>query len=152
MKIDLSPKRITPDALVIWSKPTPEVDIVMDMKNLTFRPGSVEQIIAHHVIDHFIENDSIEALNNWKECLAPLGKLYVVSDDFEYIARAFTGGDIDISTFNKHHAHPSQWDRKSLGDTLLDLGFHDENMRIWFSDIQGVMRREHYELIIEAIK
>lgn len=151
-KIDLSPVRITKDALVVWQEPGPEVDVVMDLKHLTFRPGSIEQIVAHHVLDGLFMDEALSAVKNWKDCLAPGGKLYCVTDDFEYIARAFIGGDIDIGVFNRNHSHASQWDRKLLGDTLISLGFPEPSVKIWFDEVPGVVGRKHYELLIEASK
>lgn len=152
MKIELSPVRTLPDTTVIWQEPGPEVDIVMDLKHLTFRPGSVEMIIAHHVLDRMFEDEALAALKNWHTVLQKGGKLFNITDDFEYVARAFVGGDIDIDIFNRHHAHAMQWDRKSLGDKTIATGFPEPGVRVWFGDVEGIFKRKHYELVIEATK
>ncbi len=152
VNIDLSPKRLTPDALVIWQAQTPETNLTMDLKALTLRPDSVDQIIAYHVMDQLFHDEAIEALRNWQTCLKKGGKLYLVTDDFEYIARAFVGGDIDIGIFNRNHSHASQWDRQSLGEAILSLNFPEPTTKIWFDHVPNVLQKNHYELIMETIK
>lgn len=141
-----------PDALTVWQEPGPDVDVVMDLKNLTFRPGSVKLIVAHHVLDRLFFDEAIAALKNWHSMLSKGGKLYVITDDFEYIARGFVGGDIDIGVFNRNHAHAMQWDRKLLGDTVISTGFPEPQVSIWFDGLKGVFERKHYELVISAMK
>lgn len=151
-KIELTPNKIVKDSVTIWQDPGPDVDVVMDLKALTFRPESVGQIATFHVLDRLFMDEAVAALKNWHSCLKKGGILYVVTDDFEYIARAFTGGDIDIDTFNRNHSHASQFDRQSLCNMIIDAGFAEANMRIWFDEVPGVFPRKHYELVIEATK
>jgi len=151
-KIELSPIRTIPDAVTVWQEPGPEVDLVMDLKALTFRPESVKLIVAHHVLERLFPDEADAALRNWHSCLAKGGKLYVINDDFEYVARAFIGGDIDIGIFNRNHAHATQWDRKLMGDTLISIGFPEPSVKVWFGDIGDFIKRKHYELLIEATK
>lgn len=150
--INLSPTRITDDALVVWQEAGPEVDVVMDLRALTFRPGSVDQIISYHVLDRMFFDDAVEAIKNWKDCLKKGGKLYIVTDDFEYIARAFVGGDINIDTFNRNHSHASQWDRQLLGNTVIAQGFPEPAVSLWYDNVPDVVDKKHFELIIEATK
>lgn len=139
--------------MTVWQDAGPEVDVVMDLKALTFRPGSVKMLVVHHVLDRLFEDEAIAALKNWFDCLEKGGKLYIVADDFEYIARAFVGGDIDIGIFNRNHGHASQWDRKSLGDAIIGTGFPEAHVKIWFGEgIPDLIDRRHYELVIEATK
>lgn len=140
------------DAVTVWQEPGPEVDIVMDLKALTFRPESVDLIVAHHVLDRLFEEEALAALKNWHACLKKGGRLIVITDDFEYIARGFVGGDIDLMTFNRNHAHAMQWDRKVLGDTVIATGFPEPQVKIWFEGIEGMFDRKHYELVIEGTK
>ena len=152
MKIQLSQERIAPEHLTVWNAHGPSVDMVMDLKHLTFRKDSIEQVCAFHVLDGLFPDEVKTAITNWRECLKPGGKLYIVVDDFEYIARAFVGGDISLEVFNEHHAHPTQFDRKALGDLLISSGFPEPGVKIWFDGVAGLFPKKHYELIIEATK
>ncbi len=150
MKIQLSPKRIVKDALVVWSEHGPEVDIVMDLKNLTFKPGSIQELYSFHVLDHLFPEEVSVALNNWKTRLEKGGRLFVVVDDFEYISRAFVGGDITIGLINDRYAHPTQFNRDSLFNGLVSAGFKNDSINIWFADVPGLFKKQHYELILEG--
>lgn len=150
--INISPTRFTKDAQTVWHEPGPDVDLVMDPRQLTFRPGSLDIIISNKVIDQMFLDEGIEALKNWRNCLKDGGRLYVLADNFEYIARAFVSGEISLEMFNRHHNHASQWDRNSLGEALIKHGFNQDNVKIWFEGIKDVVACKHYEVLIEAIK
>ncbi len=146
MKIQLSPKRIIKDAVTVWNEPGPEVDVVMDLRNLTFREGSVDMIYVFHVMDQMFKEDAVTSFKNWFKCLASNGLLHVLSDDFEYIARAFVGGDIDIDLFNDVHNHPMQCTQTGLVKLIRQGGFKDDN-----GSPEG-MPKKHYEFILSANK
>ena len=153
MKIELSPKKIVKDCLTIWNEPSPEVDLTMDLKKLSFKPGSVDEIFAFHVLDHLFPEEVVEAVKNWRSCLAVGGKLWLVVDDFEYVARAFTGGDISIDLFNSLYTHPTQFSRDNLVARLKDGGFKEDKVTIWFAEpVDDKFIRRHDELVLEATK
>lgn len=152
MKIQLSQTRIVKDHMTIWQDAGPGVDMTMDLKNLSFRPGSIDQICAFHVLDYMFPEEAIAALRNWYSCLKDGGMLYIVTDDFEYVTRAFIGGDIDIGVFNRNHSHATQFDRKSLGDLLIASGFPEPDISVWFADVPNLFPKQHYELVISAKK
>lgn len=152
MKIQLSQDRIAKDHLTVWQEAGPSVDLSMDLKALTFRPESIDEIVAYHVLDRMFPGEARQAITNWKNCLKKGGKLYILVDNFEYIARAFVGGDISIETFNENHSHASQYDQKLLGDMLIGLGFPEPGVKVWFDSIPDTVPRKHYELLIEATK
>lgn len=151
-KIDISPIRLTKDALVIWHEPTDEADMVADPRKLGFRPGSIDQIILNHTVDFLFADEAKQMLKSLRKQLKKGGKLYVLTDDFEYLTRAFVGGDISIELFNENHNHASQWDRESLGKVLIATGFLENDVKIWFESPQGILPRKHFELLIEATK
>ncbi len=152
MKISLSPERIVRDHLVVWQDQRPQVDLTMDLKALTFRADSLDQIVAVHVLDFMFPGEAIVALKNWYACLKPGGKLFVVVDDFEYIARAFVGGDISIEIFNNNHSHASQYDRQAMSDLLVSSGFPAANGKVWFEGIPDFLEKKNYELMLEFSK
>lgn len=150
MKIQLSNQKIIPDALVVWYEAGPEVDIVMDIKKLTFKPGSITELFTFHVLDHLFEKEVVPTLLNWKSCLAKDAFLYVLVDDFEYLTRAYVGGDINMKIFNQNFSHPTQFSRESLIDYLLAVGFTDseERMQVWFE--LPFYKKPPHELVISA--
>ena len=150
MKIQISPIKIIKDALVVWNQPGPEVDIVMDPKNITFRENSIEEIYTFHVLDKFFPQEVNPALANWRKCLINCGKLFVIVDNFEYLARLFVGGDITIDLFNEGFAHPTNFNKDSLTLFLYKAGFSEGSMRIWFEHPE--FKIEQYELVISAEK
>lgn len=152
VKIELTPRKIVPESVTVWQQAGPEVDMTMDLKALTFRPESVEQICAFHTLDHFFPEEVPVALKNWRECLAPGGVLFVVVDDFEYVSRAIVGGDIAVDLFNREHNNPTQFTQVSLADALMAAGFAEQNLIAWYQDVPNLFKKKHYELIIAAKK
>ena len=100
MIIELSPKKIVPGSFTCWNEPGPEVDLVVDLKKLTFKEGSVEELYSFHIVDHLFENEIVPAISNWKSCLKKGANLFIIVDNFEYLARAFVGGDMSIDELN----------------------------------------------------
>jgi predicted SAM-dependent methyltransferase len=152
MKIQLSDKRIIKDAVTVFSHPGPEVDIVMDLKNLTFRPESISEIYAFHVVDHLFPEEAEIAIANWFNCMAPKAELHLLNDDFEYLARAYVGGDIDVDLFNDLHNHPCQCTQDNVIKMLEKGGFKRDNIVIWYGGSPEGMDKKHYEFIITAHK
>jgi predicted SAM-dependent methyltransferase len=104
------------------------------------------------VLDHLFPNEIIPALSNWKKLLKVGGKLFVVVDDFEYISRAFVGGDISIEIVNEMHSHPTQFSRTYLVGLLRKAGFKEDKINIWLAEQVGDNKfpKEHYELVLES--
>lgn len=152
MKIQLSPKKLIKDALCVWNEHGPEVDIVMDLKNLTFAPGSIEVIFTFHVLDHLFSDEVPVALDNWKKCLKKDGELFLVVDDFEYICRAVVGGDIPVEMFNERHAHAVQFSPESLIKCISSAGFPTDKAIVWYESEIDLFKKKHYELLIVAKK
>lgn len=152
MKLQISNKRIIPDAVTVWSVPGPEVDVVMDLKNLTFRPESITQLYVFHVIDHMFPDENIIALKNWRSLLTVNSTMHLLNDDFEYLARAFVGGDISIDLFNEMHNHPCQCTTDNLIEMLKLAGFNESEIVKWYSGSPDGMTKQHFEFILTAKK
>ena len=153
-KIQLSNKRIIKDVTTVWYEHGPEVDIVMDLKKLTFAPGSLEEIYTFHVLDHIFPNEVKDIIANWKNCLKKGGKLIVVADDFDFLSRAYIGGDFSIDFYNENFTHPMYFNRESLCQVLADAGFPEKEIVIWFQDVvrEGVtiIPKAQHEIIFQA--
>ena len=152
MKIELTPNKIVKDATTIWNAQGPAVDIVMDLKNLTFKENSIDMIYSFHVLDHLFLEEIPAVLNNWVKCLKPGGDLFLIVDDFEYVCRAFVGGDINIEQFNMEFCHSAQLDRDLLTKLLTQAGFKESKMVIWFDNIPNAFTKKHFDLVISGKK
>ncbi len=152
MKIQLAQQPVVKDHLTIYQQAGENVDMTMDLKALTFRASTIESIFTHHIFDHFFEEELLGALKNWYSCLAPGGKLFMVVDDFEYIGRAFLGGDITIDILNKHHCNPVFLNKEFVGRLCMQAGFPEGKVKVWFGEIPELYKGQHFELIIEAQK
>lgn len=150
MIIEISPKKIIENAVTVWHEHSPDVDVVMDLKKLSFRSGSIDEIYSFHVLDHLFENELAEAISNWKSCLKVGGKLFGIVDNFEYVARMVVGGDIDMATLNRNFAHPMHFSQDNLIEYFRVSGFADSDMRIW--NTPQFIKKQDFELIIEAQK
>lgn len=154
MKIQLSPTRIIadPSVIVIWQEQGPDVQIVMDLKNLTFAPNSLEVIYAFHVLDHFYIEEAQKALNNWFQCLRPRGIVFSVVDNFEFLARSFVGGDISIEDVNKNFVHPSQYTVDNSLVLFRSAGFPEPAIRMWYGGVPNLFTAQNHELVMSADK
>ncbi len=152
MIIELSDKKIVKGAMTVWGQLGPEVDVAMDLRALTFREGSVDTICAFHVLDALFPEEIVSTVKNWERCLKPGGRLFVVVDDYEYLARAFVGGDITVDMLNSRHNHPTQHTQGSLAGFLKDAGFLENNIVVWFESVPDLFPRTHYELVLQATK
>ena len=150
MIIELSNKKIIEGATTVWYEHGPEVDIVMDLKKLSFKPGSVEKIYSFHVLDHFFEGEVLEAVKNWRDCLKDNGSLFCITDNFEYVSRMLIGGEVDMNTLNANFSHPMHFSQDNLVEYMKKTGFVENKMVIWGAP--DFMDRQEFELVIEGKK
>lgn len=147
-KIQISPRRIIPDVLTVWSEPGPEVDVVMDLRNLTFAKGSLELLVSFQILSHFIAEDVGRAMQNWESLMKSGGELFVVVDDFEFLARSFVGGDLAIEHYNTDYSVPTHFTSDNLAAALNHVGFIPDNIRIFYADVPNLFTRQKHELVM----
>lgn len=156
MKIQLSPTRLVKDAVTVWFEPGPEVDIAMDVKNLTFAENSLDAIYSFHVLDHLYPREVKDTMQNWYSRLKPrTGFLFVFTNDFEFITRSFVGGDVNIEAINEKFATPMHFTSESLTAFFHNAGFNLEATTIWFNLAEKRefnFPKEPYELVISSVK
>lgn len=156
MKIELSPRKIIPGAFTVWNQPG-EADAVMELKNLTFRENSVDEIVSFHVLDHLFEEEIKTAMLNWRKCLKVGGKIFIIVDNYEYIARSLVGGDISIEELNANFAHPTNITQDNLLRYFTEAGFPEGSVTTWFESIKDgtgnvVIPKQHFELLYSSTK
>lgn len=149
-KIQLSPVRIIPNVITVWNRPGPEVDIVMELHDLKFKKNSLDAIYSFHVVEHLFMNEIVGAVQNWTDMLEHQGELFIVTNDFDFIARSYVGGDILLEDINKKFTTPCQLTRDVLTDMLIVSGFYPNDIRVWYTDVTDLFKKEDYELIVAA--
>lgn len=153
MKIQISSNKRIADALVLWPEAGPEVDLVLDPRppfGLKFRAGTVKIIYAFGILGITQPKDVISLLSEFFKALKADGELYIIEHDFDYICRAYLGGDIPISEFNQDFKRKTYFNRDELVRILEKVGFPEKNQRQW----QGATKfqQQHYEIIISGKK
>lgn len=74
----------------------PGVNIVADLRRLPFTPGSIDELRATHVIEHFTEHALLtEVLPHWASVLRPNGTLTVTAPNARAIMEGLTEGAIE---------------------------------------------------------
>ena len=68
-------------------------DLAADLLALPFRPGTVDEILASHVIEHFTRAGAPLVAAHWASLLKPGGRLAVECPDLEQVCRRFVEAD-----------------------------------------------------------
>jgi len=150
MKLQITPIRKVEDALVIWPEPTPDVDIVMDPKTMQMKPGSIKAIYAFDVLGSSGPENVIPTLENFFRMLQPDGELYIIEHDFDYVARAYLGGDLPIDEFNRDFRRGTYLNQNEISALLNKVGFPEGMQKIWHKGIK--FPKEHYQIIMSGKK
>jgi hypothetical protein len=123
-----------------------------------YETGSVDEIRASHIFEHFSFREACGVLKEWARVLKPGGKIRIAVPDLEWIAKEYLngttsrpllmgylmGGQTDANDF-----HYAAYDRKTLTAMMRDAGF--ESIADWKSDIQDCST-EPCSLNLEGIK
>jgi len=149
-KIQISPKRIIEDAVVIWHEKKDDVDIVIDPRLLDLKDNSVKVLYVFNFLGLTKQQDIPIVLKSFYKALAPDGQLYIIEHDFEYISRAFVGGDLPIEEFNEDFIRTSYLTKDSTVKYLELTGFLKGDMRIWLDGSK--FPKAHHEFIISGVK
>lgn len=108
----------------VWDLETP-----LDLK---YPPGSVEQILCIHVLEHLSYPAVPAAVASWFNLLTPEGHIIIEVPDFDMIVKHYveTGDEYDLEWIfgnQEHHGqyHKWGWNRKRLEELLKNTGFID---------------------------
>lgn len=135
LKLNLGARnRPIPGFLGIDCDAHPGVDVVADVADLSlFETGSVAEVYASHILEHFPHPRTTAVLREWARALMPGGILYVAVPDFsravELYQRAgladwvvnYLWGDQGYATA----FHYAGFDEHRLRALLLDTGFSE---------------------------
>jgi hypothetical protein len=68
----------------------PEVDIRSDCSDLSmFEDGSVSEIYASHILEHWSHTKTVDVLKEWRRVLKQKGKAFISVPDFEAAIRVY---------------------------------------------------------------
>jgi len=110
-----------------------DVDIVADMCKLPYEDGTVDGIIAHHVVEHLPRSEWTVVMKEFWRVLKPGAKLFVAVPDLRKVISHFLDNYLgqkdywyqNIYGMDRHPAdrHLSGFTEQSLTDLLFDTGF-----------------------------
>lgn len=151
MKIQISPANKVADAMVVWHEKLPEVDLVMDARSgLTFKEGSIKAIYVFDLLGLSEPRQIFPIINNLYSLLEPDGEIYIIEMDFDYLTRAYVGGDLTVAEFNQDFLRRTYFNQGEIVRILDKAGFPEKDQRIWYDNLQ--FNKKHYEMIVSGKK
>jgi len=118
----------------------------LDRKNgqegypLEFDDGTVSEIYASHVLEHFSHRQVSEVVNHWAKKLKPGGRIRIAVPDFQLVAQTYLDGKpINVQGYvmgghsDDDDHHGCIFDRESLAEVMATAGL--ERIRPWKSDV-----------------
>lgn len=74
--------------------------VKMDIRNLSYDKGSVDEIYARDIIEHMSLQDTKKSLKNWSEILKSGGKLFIQTVCWDSVIRAYYANVWNIEVVN----------------------------------------------------
>jgi predicted SAM-dependent methyltransferase len=106
---------------------------------LAYEDGSVDEILASHVLEHFSHRESGVVLNHWVQKLKPGGKIRLAVPDFELLAKEYLAGKpLNVQGYvmgghvDADDRHGTIFDRESLTELMMSCGL--ERIGGWKSE------------------
>lgn len=97
---------------------------------LDYADGSVDEIRASHIVEHFTYAEAVHAMKEWFRVLKPGGRIRVAVPDVDKVFAQKKPGEADIWRFHlmggqtdENDIHKSAWDRDALERLLYSAGF-----------------------------
>lgn len=119
--------------------------------------GTVEEIRASHVLEHFSHVEVPLVLADWFRALQPGGRIRIAVPDFASIAAAYGRGEaLPIAGYvmggqaDEHDFHKSLFDERRLKTAMATAGF--VLLRPWTSDLPDDCAALPISLNIEGVK
>ena len=128
------------------------VDIVSDLKNLSFKPSTFDVIYSCAVIEHFGRKEWFNLLKSWTTLLKPGGKIYLSTSDFDAITERYQKtknldellGLLIGGQKYEYDWHGMVFNFKILKESLEKLGYQDVQRYNWQEFDTGKMGIDDY--------
>jgi GT2 family glycosyltransferase len=105
-------------------------DLVGDITALPYEPGTVSEIYAGHVLEHFIFEEGMSALRYWYSLLKPGGLISVVVPDYDYLVKEYA-------------ANPTPERLREFNDTYIYSGIQPSpHLYAYSADLLEVVMRD----------
>jgi SAM-dependent methyltransferase len=124
-----------PDYVNVDARDLDGVDVLADVRNLPFDPGSVAEMRAAHLLEHFPEEElRRRVLPHWRDLLREDGSIVLIVPDAGAMLEAHAAGTLDFDalrrvTFGDQEYdgdfHFTMFDFEHLRGLLEDTGFGD---------------------------
>ena len=108
---------------------------------LAYPDGSVDEIRASHILEHWSHREVTTVLTDWLRALKPGGRLRVAVPNFEWVCQEYMKGkQINVQGFlmgghvDANDKHGVLFDKDLLAATLKSVGF--ENIGPWVSEVK----------------
>ena len=132
-------------------------ELVADIRDLPFEPGTISELASHHLVEHFREHQlATRILPYWRSLLRPGGTIRIVCPNWEVMLERVGDGTMPYSDFKtvtfgaQDYAgddHFAMYTPRSLGRLLAAAGFTD--VEVVVADRQNGMCPE-MELVARA--
>lgn len=90
-----------PEYLNVDRRSLPGVDIVAEADCLPFESGSVREIYAAHLLEHFTQPRLVKVVSYWHDVLTPEGYLRLVVPDAEAMFAAYMRGEMSFQNLRE---------------------------------------------------
>jgi predicted SAM-dependent methyltransferase len=153
MNIQIAPKRMIKDAYVIWPwRDNDDVDLAFDLREgyLGLKPESSKAIYLYNFLGMCRPEEIQDIVENLTHILKPGGKLFIIEQDFDYVARNYVGGDLPLNEFNKDFNRETFLSQEECTKILDNNGFLSSEQQIWKD--HKMFNAEHYQFILSGTK
>jgi predicted SAM-dependent methyltransferase len=123
---------------------------------LAYDDGTVEEIRASHLLEHFSHRQTMNVLTHWVQKLRPGGCLKIAVPDFKFVADSYARGEpinmqhILMGAQNyPENCHGALFDRESLLDMMLDCDL--ERIAPWVSELDDCAKQP-YSINLQGFK
>lgn len=128
------------------------VDIVADVRNLSFEENSFDVIYNCAILEHLGRREWPDVLAHWAKFLKPGGKLYTSTTDFEALIKRYnvTGNLPELLGFlvggqkDPYDHHGMVFDFAVLKETLESVGFESVMRYDWRTFDTGLQELDDY--------
>ena len=110
----------------------PATELVCRVESLPFADGTLESIMASHIIEHFSYRTVDQVLAEWYRALMPGGEIRIVTPNFGYVAHGYAEGWMDHTEARNRafggqdypgNYHYNLFDSLSMRQALENAGF-----------------------------